>query len=164
MNRNPLTRDELVKHLSYDASTGEFRWISPKRYGVIGTVAGTNQNGYVLIRINRRGHLAHRLAWLYVYGEFPKYGIDHINRNGMDNRISNLRVATMQQNMENKSVYKRNKSGYLGVYPVGNKFAAKICKHHKQYYLGLFDTAELASDAYKQAKKRHHTFNPRMEQ
>lgn len=162
--KSKVTREELVKLLSYDPGTGVFRWIAPKRYGLLGKIAGTEQNGYVLIRINRTGYLAHRLAWLYMRGEFPCAVLDHINRDGLDNRISNLRLASISQNTENKSKSKLNKSGHLGVYPVGRKFAAKITKDHKPHYLGMFDTAERASEAYKQAKKNYHTFNPRMEE
>jgi len=75
-----------------------------------GTVAGIiDHTGYVRITINRVPYLAHRLAWLYVYGEWPAKDIDHKNRNRSDNRITNLRLADKSENQFNKSVAFSNK-------------------------------------------------------
>jgi hypothetical protein len=79
-----------------------------------------------------------------------KSHIDHINRNGLDNRRSNLRVCTVSQNHINRPMTKRNSSGYKGVGRVhnGTKWRADIRKDQKQYYLGSFDTKEEAAKAY----------------
>lgn len=160
MNKESLTREQLMSLVSYDQDTGRFTWVSAKRYGLVGKVAGTKMQGYVMIRINRIGYLAHRLAWLYVYGKFPNSGIDHINGDTSDNRICNIREADILQNMQNKSRYKTNTTGYTGVYPAGDKYAAKIQSKGIGYYLGVYETAEEASYAYKKAKASMHTFNP----
>lgn len=160
MNKESLTREQLMSLMSYDQDTGRFTWISAKRYGLVGKVAGTEMQGYVMIRINRIGYLAHRLAWLYVHGEFPSGNLDHINGKTSDNRICNLRDADQFQNMQNRAISKNNKSGHIGVYPAGERFGAKIRSGGKTHYLGVFDTASIASEAYKKAKAVIHTFNP----
>jgi len=53
--------------------------------------------GYIIIKINRKDYQAHRLAWLYEYGNFPKQTIDHINRIKTDNRICNLRDVSQSK-------------------------------------------------------------------
>ncbi|MDA6380520.1 HNH endonuclease signature motif containing protein [Escherichia coli] len=68
-----------------------------------------------MIMINGKAYPAHRLAWLIVYGTMPDGFIDHINRVRTDNRISNLRLVTHSENMQNRKIQKNNKSGYRGV-------------------------------------------------
>lgn len=58
--------------------------------------------GYVRVSFQGRQHRAHRLAWLYVHGEWPAGMIDHINRSSDDNRIANLREATPAENQRNR--------------------------------------------------------------
>lgn len=84
-----MMNQEILKlHLDYNQNTGVFiRRISLCNRVKIGDVAGnTNLQGYVAIRVLGKLYKAHRLAWLYVYGEFPR-DIDHINGVKSDNRI-----------------------------------------------------------------------------
>jgi hypothetical protein len=74
-----------------------------------------DRKGYVIIRVDNNVYKAHRLAWLYVYGEWPDGEIDHINRNKSDNRIENLRVVTRSQNQMNIAAYSNNSAGIKGV-------------------------------------------------
>jgi hypothetical protein len=81
--------------------------------------------------------------------------VDHINRNGLDNRRENLRLATRSQNMANKTVYLTNKLGVKGVYLRNNRYRAQIQVEGRKIMLGTFDTLDEAREAYKQAAVKH---------
>jgi hypothetical protein len=158
-----LTQNLLHELLEYDPSTGEFLWkhrninwfntendfkawnnrLSGKKAGYV------DKRGYLFIRINYFLYSAHRLAWLYVYGSFPKM-IDHINGNRQDNRIENLRECTDSQNQGNSKRSKNNTTGYKGVslHKGTGKYTAEITYNNKKIYLGLFLTPEEAHDTY----------------
>ena len=84
----------------------------------VGQPSGSlSKDGYVVIRINGYIYLAHRLAWAYVYGDYPEGGqpfIDHINGNPSDNRIENLKVSSSGENNKNAKMKSNNKSGFAG--------------------------------------------------
>ncbi|MEK9720323.1 MAG: HNH endonuclease, partial [Quisquiliibacterium sp.] len=77
-----LTQERLFDILDYDFETGIFRWKKTMRASAwAGDVAGdVKPNGYIRIYFDGRGYYAHRLAWFYFYGTWPKGDIDHINR------------------------------------------------------------------------------------
>lgn len=160
-----MDQKTLKKRLSYDPKTGIFRWRDcknqPQRNG---SVAGAyNTCGHIQIRIEGRKYLAHRLAWFYVYGEWPDGQIDHRNGVPGDNRICNLRVAKNQiEQQQNQKAAKNNTSGYIGVYWHNNasKWAAHIGYKRSLKHLGLFDDIHEAAQAYLDAKAKLHTFNP----
>jgi hypothetical protein len=144
-----LTAKELRDRLSYNAETGLFTWRNSPRKGWAGRLAGSQQNrGYWKIVIGKTPYQAHRLAWLYVYGEWPTKDIDHINGVRDDNRIENLREATRQQNCGNGTCFRNSRSGIRGVYPVRGKWSARIIANRKFKYLGLFKTKDEAAQAY----------------
>jgi hypothetical protein len=146
--------------LHYDETIGRFLWIIPRKGTEKDSFAGNERpDKYRRIIINGRAYYEHRLAWLYVHGEFPKYCIDHINRNPSDNRICNLRLATQKQNLENQSMNRKNTSGFTGVSwtKSRNRYRATITHNKKQYHLGFFLNAEDASKAYKKAAKEIFT-------
>jgi len=133
--------------LDYDPDTGIFRWkVTPGNRIKKGQIAGgINTQGYVRIETKYRRFYAHRLAWYITYGYLP-IEIDHINHNKSDNRICNLRECTRSQNRAN--TLPRGRCKYKGVCLNGNKYQAQICHNNKQYFLGRFDTPELAALAY----------------
>lgn len=102
--------------------------------------------------------LCHRIAWAWYYGYWPDRFIDHINGDGFDNRICNLRLATRAQNGRNRGRNSNNTSGYKGVSwdSKDKKWRAKIQVNGKQCYLGNFSSAEEARDAYAEAAKKAH--------
>ena len=155
--RKPLTTDRLRDLLAYNTGTGEFTWndgvVRPGRK----TRRKGNSWGYTVIGFDGRHYGAHRLAWLYVMGEFPKGDIDHINGDRADNRISNLRAASRSENMQNlKGAHKDSATGFLGVHKHRNKFSAQIMVGGVKHRLGTFDTPTLAHEAYLEAKRRLH--------
>ena len=155
--RPELTAEYLRSILHYDPATGIFTWkVSTSNRIKVGDIAGCpGGGGYPQIRAQRRLHQAHRLAWLYVYGEWPKGQIDHINRNRSDNRISNLREVTNKQNGQNKSKRSDNTSGHPGVhwYKQSSKWVACIMHNYKRIHLGCFSVLEEAIAARKAAEK-----------
>lgn len=158
----------LTSILNYDPLTGIFTWAMPRSKITVGAVAGHTRKHakpYVYIMIDGKDYSAHRLAWFYVHGVWPKEQLDHINGNHSDNRIENLREATQSQNMANKKT--TNKTGLKGVRYLpwikkGKCWLAQITFNKKTTYLGSFYTKEEAHSAYCDAAKRLHGefFNP----
>ena len=154
-----LTQERLKEQLHYDEATGIFTWRLARQGVRSGSVAGTvRPNGYIAIKIDRRLYLAHRLAWFYVYGEFPPADIDHINCMKSDNRIVNLRLATSSENQMNVQIQSNNTSGFKGVtwHKKRGKWQAQSKLNGKYRFLGYFPSAEAASEAYQAFAKRHH--------
>jgi len=152
-----LTQDRLKELLHYDPATGVFTWIKPcSRFSQInsGDPAGClHGRGYVHIKVEGAAYKAHRLAWLYVYGRWPNPAVDHINRIKTDNRIANLRETNQFGNMQNKGMYKNNKSGHIGVSRhKDGRWIAQIQFNGKRKHLGIYGTPELAAAAYQSAK------------
>ena len=148
-----LTVDRLRELLDYDPAIGVFRWRTRhSRQRTPGQIAGgVNQKGYARISIDGMYHQSHRLAWLHFYGEWPALIIDHINRNKTDNRIANLRLATISQNAAN-SLGRKGKDPTqpkgITFVPKNKKWQAQIYKDGRRFYLGLYSSPEEAHDAY----------------
>ena len=155
--KNTLTAEEVRQLLDYNPKTGDLIWrVYRSSNARPGMIAGyvDSEFGYRVIRINRL-YLAHRLAWLHYYGEWPLQFIDHINGNGFDNRINNLRDVTRAENTWNIATRKTSKSGFRGVslYKPNGKWRARINVNGKEKSLGYFKTKELAVKAYEIAAK-----------
>jgi len=157
MSMTPLSRDELMLRLSYDPTTGDFQWLRHPVARHVGAKAGSeNSRGYILIKINGRNYRAHRLAFLYMTGEWPPADVDHINRLKTDNRFENLRAATRPENVANTSARANSSSGIKGVVfqaksRGSKKWQAAIRSNGKRRSLGYFATAEQAGKAYQAA-------------
>ncbi len=152
-----LDFDGLRSALIYDPETGLFRWRHARGRMASGSLAGNiNHYGYRMIWINRYIYSAHRLAWLYTTGEWPRLGIDHINGNPSDNRFCNLRLATSSQNGHNKRAHKDSRSGVKGVDWHCGKWRAAICINRKWINLGRYENIEDAKKAYAFASARYH--------
>lgn len=150
-----MTHKELKERLHYDPLTGIFTWIKANKQ-FLGKKAGYLNQEYIKIKLNK-GYLAHRLAWLYVYGEFPTDCIDHINGIKTDNRISNLRDVSNQTNMKNQKRRNTNKSGITGVFwhKTNKMWTSTISVNYKQIHLGSFSTKEDAISARKTAEIKY---------
>ena len=162
-----LTQEELKEIVSYDESTGIFTWKERKCPTEFNTKFANKKAGcvcpvygYVKIQIKGNQYKAHRLAWLYVYGEFVKM-IDHKDNIRHHNWIDNLRNCTYSQNQQNKiKCEKRNKSKLLGVTFLkrDNRYKAQIGLNKKTIYLGSFETSIEAHNIYIEAKRQIHEF------
>ena len=160
-----MDAETLKSIVVYEKETGVFRWRNDhktlsliKAGNIVG--AGSKKNGYLSTSIKKKQYYQHRLAWLYVYGEWPESSIDHINGDKSDNRISNLRLATASENQHNRKKTK-NRDAPVGAYRhYKGMWYSMIMINKKSKYLGSFKTAEEASAAYAKAKKELHPFNP----
>lgn len=155
-----MTYDQVHALLDYDPTTGVFRWrVRVNRSSAnAGDIAGcVDADGYRIITIKGRSYKAHRLAWLYVHGEWPSGHLDHKDNYPGNDWIDNLRPATRSQNGANKGPPSNNTSGYKGVSwnTRSQKWVAKIFVRGRLHYLGLFTTAEEGHVAYSRAAAKH---------
>lgn len=149
-----ITAEQLKQYLHYNPDDGSFTRIL--KDGSTGRIY--RKQNYLTITINDKSHSAHRLAWLYMTGEWPSNFIDHINRDPSDNRWCNLRIASYAENNRNKSIGIDNTSGYKGVnwHKHKNKWRSEIKVNKKAIHLGYYDNKEEAAEAYIQAAKKYH--------
>lgn len=155
-----LNAERLRELLRYDPETGVFTWLVRTSTCIkVGDVAGTTDTlGYILIRVDGVRYKAHRLAFLWMTGEWPKDMIDHINGAKGDNRFANLRPATPAENRQNQRRAKSNsQTGLLGVCRHGKRFRATIRIDGRYIHLGTFDTPDQAHETYLAAKRRLHS-------
>jgi len=156
MANSHITTQYLRQILHYDPETGIFRWAKPRPKIKVGAIAGGKAaKGHIAIKIDGKSYKAHRLAWLYMTGDWPKDQIDHINRLPHDNRFINLRDCNTSDNCHNQGIRKNNTTGSPGIQPSGNKWVALISRNMVQTNLGSFDTKEEAAAAYAKAKSQY---------
>lgn len=160
-----MDTDYLRSILSYDPISGDLTWkIRPDtnhrdrwfngRFG--GKVAGKIhlKSGYRVVKIEGKYWLAHRLAWMIMYGECPPE-LDHRDHVKSNNVLTNLRPATRLQNARN--VPKPITELPRGVFKtVSGRFKAQIGVDRRQVYLMTWDTAEQAARAYRGAAILFH--------
>lgn len=157
------TEREFIKQvrafLKYDPVSGQFTWAVWRGGGSprVGSKAGFISSGYIKIRIYGRNYGAHRLAWMFVYGVYPQYEIDHRDGDPSNNRIDNLRDVPHAVNQHNRwKARKDSRIGFIGVTKNKSRFSAAITVNGKRQILGTFTTPEEANAAYFRAKQRLH--------
>jgi HNH endonuclease/AP2 domain len=139
---------DFRERLTYDPATGVFRWKVSGHKVRVGMVAGTkHRGGHIAIRVKGKVYYAHRLAWLFMTGQWPKDQIDHIDGNPANNRFDNLREATHAQNCANRRHRGPGLKGAVFDKSTG-KWHSRIRHQGKKKYLGYFNTAEEAHAAY----------------
>jgi hypothetical protein len=155
-----LTLEDVRGLLAYNPKTGVItNRIRRNPRAAAGAAAGcVGGHGYVVVGINGRLFRAHHLAWLLHYGMWPASSIDHINRNKLDNSISNLRLASDSEQMWNQRVRKNSTSGIKGVIWVKKlkKWQASACINYKRFTFGCFETKEEAAEAVRIGRERLH--------
>ena len=155
----PFTKELVSEYIAYDPETGSFTRLKTSGTKKAGDTVGSVNGRYLQINICGKLIRGHRLAWFLTYGRLPTT-IDHINGDGLDNRLCNLREVTQQQNIHNhRKPPRHNTSGYLGVsyFKAGNKFSAHINLDGKKKHLGYFVDPEVAHQAYLTAKRELHS-------
>lgn len=148
--------DVFSELFDYDSDTG----VITRRLAVKAQKAGSipgclDQDGYTKVSVNRKTYLAHRIAWLLHFGEWPSGMLDHIDGDKQNNRIANLRLATSHANQRNRKITATNTSGVNGVvvHKVTGKWqaqASRTIEGKKRFiHLGLFDSLFDAAAARK---------------
>ena len=148
----------LKEIVRYDPESGALSWLVSGKGIRSGARCGkTDSRGYHIVKIKGKEYPAHRLAWFFMTGEWPDKHIDHINRDRLDNRWANLRLATHSQNQANRPPPISNTSGFKGVtwHKNRRKWQASIRVKGEDKYLGLFDCPEEAGKAYSVAAYEH---------
>lgn len=153
---NRPTAQDVRSRLNYDPETGVFTWRTSKVPARVGTVAGAVSNGRRAILVAGRLYGAHVLAWVIVTGDWPERGIDHRDLDGLNNRWTNLRLATKSQNAQNTPRRVDNTSGFKGVAwdARRGKWRADIrVPGGKRMHLGMHDDPAVGHAAYVAAAK-----------
>ena len=145
----------------FDYKDGNLYWKINLRNGIqIGKKAGClHHTGYIIININGKKHLAHRLIYSYFNGEIPdELQIDHINHDPSDNSYENLRLATNRQNCQNGILRKNNTSGVKGIswHKQHEKWQVRCYLNEKRKHLGYFDNKEEAEEKVKTFREENH--------
>ena len=157
-----ITQEELKKTIVYDPDTGLMRWlISPSAGVKIGDIAGSkSENGrgksYVKVRLKGSNYYAHRLAWLYMSGSLPQGEIDHVDGDGQNNKLINLRSVSRKDNMRNRKKPSHNKSGVSGVHwnKEINKWVVQIVSDKKKFTVGYYGDINDAIRSRKEAENK----------
>jgi hypothetical protein len=173
------TQEFLKQTLGYDRSTGILtwkerpsshfdkawkagRWNRRHAGAQAGTTAATN-NGkkYCYITIAQKTYMAHRIIWMLETGSFPSEDIDHIDGDGSNNALSNLRAVSPQDNHKNYPLRKDSTSGITGVSwdKKNKKWVARIFVGGKKLHLGRFSVKADAAVARKEADIKY-SFHP----
>jgi len=159
MDREIITQARLKELLNYDPFTGIFTWkVHRSRLARAGSVAGTvNPNCYVAIKIDQRLYQAHRLAFLYMLGRWPKGDVLHTDGRTTDNRWHMLGEGTRAENMKDQKIRYNNKSGVTGVSRRNSrhKWRARIKINNKEINLGYFKDKADAIAARRSAEREH---------
>ena len=132
--RNDISQDELKKIIHYNHITGDIKRLDRRNSN-----GSIDKYGYLILKIKGVQYKAHRLAWLYVYGEFPNNVIDHINGDKLDNSIINLRDVSQKENSRNRIGRVNPETGVVGVYVdktkgLKKKFATRIHGNVMRFY------------------------------
>lgn len=159
MAASDLNATRLHYLLQYNPDSGEFtrKTAISNRSKTGDPCSSLTSKGYIRICVDGSMQYAHRLAWLYVHGQFPIGALDHINGNKRDNRIENLRDVPPYVNSQNmRRAMRDNGTGFLGVSRHSRGYVASICTQGERRHLGLFKLPEEAHAAYLNAKRRLH--------
>lgn len=155
-----ITKNDLINLFDVFPDEGKFVWknVSKHHKRLNGQEAGcpsmANCKEYWHIKINGKRYKRGRLMFLYVYGNFPNPCVDHINGNSLDDKIQNLREASVLENAWNHKKRTRRIDLPMGVRNMANgKFQARISYKGKQLHLGVFDTPDEAKAIYETKRK-----------
>ena len=152
-----ITQEQLKELVEYKNGqlVAKVKWADKI---VIGSpLGGYNKDGYINVSIQKKRYYVHRLIFLYHYGFLPET-VDHIDGDKGNNKIENLRPASLHQNNYNVKTPKSNKSGVKNVHwnKKNNNWNVTMAANNKSMYFGSFDDLELASLVAEEARNLYH--------
>lgn len=169
-SRSDITPELCRQLLRYEPETGRLFWL-PRPREMFSSAQGfggwnakfpgkeaftaSNDDGYRVGNLLGLLFRAHRVAWAIAYGDWPALQIDHRNGDKSNNRLSNLREVTNQENQRNVRLTKNNSSGVCGVNwrKALGKWHARIGIDGKIRHLGVFDNLADATAARRSAEQ-----------
>ena len=154
-----LTIGELRVTFRYDPESGEFTRLTSKARAKIGDRPERVRAGRSVIAIAGDRFFAHHLAWFYMTGEWPTDTIDHIDRDPLNNKWDNLRMATLSEQGMNRGQLRPHV--LTGAYQLKSRklWRSYIKVNRKERHLGYFKTEQAAHAAYLKAKAEMHVIN-----
>lgn len=125
---------------NYNPETGELHWKDGRRTGAV---------------VFRARYRAHRVVWKWMTGEEPPASLDHKDRDPLNNRWSNLRVATPTEQVRNRRRPRKSANPYRGVYQTSKgSWMARIRVNYVMHNLGSFSSPKEAAAAYDTAARK----------
>ena len=121
-------------------------------------VGSINSDSYIQVEYNNTTYMMHRIIYEMHYGEIPiGLQIDHFDRNPLNNKIENLRLATQSQNRTNSGAPSNSSTGIKGVHKTpSGKYQARLGIDGIKLYIGLFDNKEEADEAVTFVRRKLH--------
>lgn len=152
------TIKRLNELFRYNPKTGQLiRRVTVSSNAKEGDIAGTIQGAeYFEVGIDGTRHYCHTVIWAMTHNMWPKKQIDHVDQNGRNNKLDNLREVTQAEQEQNKPLRQDNTSNVTGVsWDKGkNKWQAYINKNSKRNHLGFFTTFIEAVKARNEIEKK----------
>jgi len=161
-----IEQGKLGELFDIDFDAGRMFWKRPPKYHprLLGTEAGgprpAHAKVYWVIKIGALAHKRGRLIFLAANGRWPSPCVDHINGNSLDDRLANLREASIAENARNHKTRAKKSILPMGVRMTGSgRFQARIGIDRGQISLGIFDTVDEAHAVYiSKRKELFHEF------
>lgn len=153
-----LTYEKAHQLFEYLPNGELIRKITTSPRAIKGMIVGfIGKRGYKNFSIDGQKYYNHRMVWFLHHGYMPRY-IDHIDGDPLNNKIENLRVCNLSQNLCNSTKRKDNTSGYKGVswFKPQKKWRARISMYGKEHHFGYFDEIEKAINAVKIGRIKIH--------
>lgn len=160
-SNSPKSDEAMRSIFSYNHETGDVEHLVCGKWKLVRSIYDHKKSRTPYYRVNTGGkfYLAHRIAWFLHYGEWPNGQIDHVNGNGLDNRIVNLRCVSGKENIRNCRLSKNNTSGVNGVWVQGGRFVAEIMVNRKKISLGSYKNIDEAKEARRKAEIKYGFHN-----